>query len=292
MKPKIICHGGAQITRKRADDKAEGLRKAAAIGHALLRRGGSALDAVTAAVSALEDDPRFNAGTGSYVQMDGICRMDACIMDSEWHVGAIIQIDDVKNPVQVARRVLDLGVHAVLQGDLASDFARAEGFPKYDPRTQEKLALWLRHRKRLAQFRGYELILNLREEVKKQAMLGTVGAVALDEQGRIAAATSTGGLAIDLPGRVGDVPLVGCGTYADAFAGVSCTGIGEKIIRVVLAREVSYQVEHGLPAEEACRAAIRKIERINGRAGVICIDREGRIGHAYNSASMAVHWIE
>jgi beta-aspartyl-peptidase (threonine type) len=291
MKPKIICHGGAQSSAKRAAAKLPGVRRAARAGHALLREGGSALDAVTRAVSVLEDDPRFNAGTGSYVQMDGICRMDASIMDSTYRVGAVLQIDDVRNPIQVARRVLDLGVHAVLHGDLASDFARAEGFPQHDPRTPEKLALWLRHRRKLAAYRGYQLILHLREEIKKQAMLGTVGAVAIDEAGTIAAATSTGGLAIDLPGRVGDVPLIGCGTYADPCAGVSCTGIGEKIIRVVLAREVTHHVEHGLSAPEACAAAIRKIGAIGGRAGVIAIDRAGRVGHAYNSAAMAVHGI-
>ncbi|HDH96742.1 MAG TPA: asparaginase [Proteobacteria bacterium] len=287
-KPKIICHGGAGKRRGNWRKAVEAVDRAAREGYKVLKRGGSALDAVTRAVSVMEDDPNLNAGTGSYIQLDGIARMDACIMDSDLNVGAVIQIDDVKNPIQVARKVLETSVHSVLMGDLASDFARQQGFPIYDPRTDERLALWLRIRKKFAKYQLCDLMVHLREEAEKREKLSTVGAVAIDRDGRLAAGTSTGGLRIDLPGRVGDVPLVGCGNYACKHGAVSCTGIGEKIIKVVLAKSACDFMARGMTAKEACVEAIKLVDSVRGQAGLIAIDARGNVGWARNAPFMSV----
>ncbi len=199
MTPKILCHGGALIRRRRGTTRTSGVRKAAEAGYEILDGGGSALDAVTEAVSCLEDAPEFNAGTGSFVQLDGQCRMDACIMDSEFGLGAVIQIERVKNPIRIARRILELGAHAVLAGPAATDLARSEGFADYDPRTPAKLDAWLAHRRRAGGRTGPELMDHLRKEIQRSSKLGTVGAVAIDADGRMVAATSTGGMSLNLP---------------------------------------------------------------------------------------------
>lgn len=293
MKPKIVCHGGVLINSRKATNKRSGeVDRAAQAGYNVMREGGTALDAVTEAVSYLEDSPEFNAGTGSYIQMDGSCRMDACIMDSDLNVGALIEIEKVQNPIRVARRLLEKRIPAVLSGNQATGFAQLQGFPAYDPRTAEKLDIWLAQRWKLKKYQGEELLERMRAMSLKKAKLGTVGAVAIDAEGKLAAATSTGGLSMDLPGRVGDVPLVGCGNYANPQAAVSCTGIGEKIIRIVLAREVVYLIEKGQKAQTACDLAIKKIQEIDGRAGLIAIDHKGRVGIAHNATAMATSVIE
>jgi len=288
VKPKIICHGGAGKRRGNWRKAAEAVEHAAGEGYKILKRGGSALDAVTRAVSVMEDCPILNAGTGSYIQLDGIARMDACIMDSDLNVGAVIQIDDVKNPIQVARKVLELSVHSVLMGELASDFARHQGFPIYDPRTDGRLALWLKIRKKFGKYQPYELMMRLREEAERREKLSTVGAVAIDRSGRLAAGTSTGGLRVDLPGRVGDVPLVGCGNYACEHGAVSCTGVGEKIIKVVLAKSACDFMGRGMTATEACAEAIKLVDSVKGQAGLIAIDARGNVGWARNAAFMSL----
>jgi len=285
-KPKIAVHGGAGPKRRGEPKRQEVTQQAAAKGYAVLKNGGSAIDAVCTAVVLLEDDPQFNAGTGSYVQMDGQSRMDACIMDSDLAVGAVIQVEDVRNPILVARNLLDQGIHSIMQGKLATEFAREEGFDFYDPRTEDKLKIWLGYRKRFSKVKGVDFIRMMREEIKKEAMLGTVGAVAMDIDGRLAAGTSTGGLRLDMSGRVGDVPLVGCGTYANRFAAVSCTGIGEKIIRVVLAKTVVDLIEQGVSPQASCEAALERIGEIDGKAGIIAVDHKGKLGAAFNTGAM------
>lgn len=287
VKPKIICHGGAGKRKGSWRDAQAAVELAAKEGYRVLKRGGSALDAVTRAVSVMEDAPVLNAGTGSYIQLDGIARMDACIMDSDLNVGSVIQIDDVKNPIQVARKILELKIHSVLMGDLASDFARAQGFPIYDPRTEQRIEEWLKIRKKFAKYHWHELIMYLKEEAIRREKLSTVGAVAIDRNGELAAGTSTGGLRIDLPGRVGDVPLVGCGNYACKYGAVSCTGVGEKIIKVVLAKSVADFMEYGMRAQEACNKGMKLIDSVKGQAGLIAIDANGNVGWAYNTPFMS-----
>lgn len=283
---RIACHGGAGPRGECFDEKNAVVRRATELGMELLRDGGGATDAVVAAVSYMEDDPLLNAGTGSYVQLDGQVRMDASVMDDELNVGVVIGIQDVRNPIRVALRLQELSIHSVLSGELATQFARAEGFSPYDPRTDERLALWLELRRKYARFSRLDLIREMRDAVRREETLGTVGCVAHDEQGHLAAGTSTGGLKLDLPGRVGDVPLIGCGTYANSYAAVSCTGIGEFIIKVCLAKTVADYVRDGLPAEDAARLGLQELTGVGGAAGLICIDHEGRIARTFSTEGM------
>src|SRR5438105_11035824 len=218
--PTILVHGGAGADPGDGRDELRaGVAAAARAGWRALADGGRALDAVEAAVRALEDHPRFNAGRGAVLTSIGTIEMDASIMDGErLACGAVAAVSRVANPVTLARRVMEDDRHVLLVGDGAHAFARAVGLPDCDP----TLLTTDRQRKRLA------------AHVDDDA--GTVGAVAIDRHGTIAAATSTGGMIGKRPGRVGDSALIGCGTYADSRrGGVSCTGSGEAIIRVVLA---------------------------------------------------------
>jgi L-asparaginase / beta-aspartyl-peptidase len=283
---RIVCHGGAGPRGPKFQDKNATVRRAADRGMQLLRDGGTSVQAVVAAVSFMEDDPLLNAGTGSYVQLDGQVRMDASVMDEQLNVGSVIGIQNVKNPIQIAERLLGQPIHSVLSGELAKEFARDEGFPVYDPRTDEKLQIWFELRRQYIHQSRLDMMRQFAVDRGKADSLGTVGAVAMDSDGRLAAATSTGGLKRDLPGRVGDVPLIGCGTYANAFGAVSCTGMGEFIIKVCLAKSVVDFVRNGHPAAEACSLAMRELADVGGVAGAICIDRAGRIGYHYNTEGM------
>ncbi len=280
MTPAIVVHGGAG---KIADDRhpgcERGCREAARAGLAVLAAGGSALDAVQAAVRALEDDPEFNAGTGAVLTRDGSVEVDASIMDgASRRIGAVAAVPDLANPVAVARAVLDDGEHVLLAGPATWQFARERGFAPAPPGA----LVTERQRARLA------------EERTRRGGLppepGTVGAVAIDAAGHLAAATSTGGIAFKRPGRVGDTPLPGCGTWADDDGGAaSATGDGEAIIRVTMTRMLVERMIDGAPAAEACRAAVDDlVRRTGGSAGVIAIDRDGRPAAAHASETMPV----
>src|SRR5687767_11847980 len=212
----IVVHGGAGDLNPSDDPKPciEGCLAAARAGHAVLKAGGSALDAVIAAVVWLEDDPHFNAGTGSVLNADGEVETDASVMTGDLKAGAVGALKGIKNPVLLARLVMERTKHVLLVADGALRFAKEQGVGLVDP------ASMITERART-----------------KWSRTGTVGAVARDSQGRLAAATSTGGTTRKLPGRLGDTPLIGCGTFARAGAGAaSCTGIGEAIIKTTLAR--------------------------------------------------------
>ncbi|HEY8209470.1 MAG TPA: isoaspartyl peptidase/L-asparaginase [Myxococcaceae bacterium] len=279
----IAVHGGAGPIAP--DDEGEAARRgcvlAARAGHALLRAGGSALDAVVEAVAVLEDDPLFNAGTGSVLNEDGEVEMDASVMEGEsLRAGAVALVRTVKNPVRLARAVMERTQHVFLAGSGASALAREAGLQEADPRAfvvPKMAARWER-------------------EYNKRGLPpvpGTVGAVALDARGHVAAATSTGGISFKRRGRIGDTPLVGCGTYADDASGaVSATGHGEHIIRVVLAKTACDLLEVGLPAERAAEAAIAKLQRVDGSAGLILVSRTGEIVMRYNTDRMARAWID
>jgi beta-aspartyl-peptidase (threonine type) len=278
----IIVHGGAGtrspdgVNSGAPDDpRLEGARRACAAGAAVLDRGGSALDAVEVAVRALEDDPLFNAGTGSTLTSAGDVELDASIMDgASLRCGAVAVVKDVKNPIALARAVMERTEHVMLAGPAASAFAREAGFPLHPNEllvTPAQRARW--------------------EAARRGAVsskTGTVGAVARDVHGHLAAATSTGGMAMKLPGRVGDTPLVGCGTYADdELAAVSCTGHGERIIPLTLARHVADLVGAGRPAMEAAREGIALLgRRTQGTGGLIVVAPGGDLGWAYNTPAM------
>lgn len=272
----IIVHGGAGEWKLAAERKDEAMRACAAAaeaGRAVLLNGGSALDAVEAAVIILEDCPALDAGRGSYPNAEGDVEMDALIMDGQnLGMGAIAAIRRVRHPISLARRVMLESGHNFLVGAGADTFADSIGFPRCE--VEDLLVTPVAEAERIGE---------------PTAALGdTVGAVALDQYGNLAAATSTGGTANKLPGRVGDSPLVGSGAYADNWtAGVSATGYGEALMRVVISKRVCDFVGAGLTAQSACEAAIRVLEeRTGGDGGLIAVDARGRVGRAFNTTAM------
>jgi beta-aspartyl-peptidase (threonine type) len=283
----IVVHGGAG-KRNADDDGAEvqrGCLAAARLGHAVLERGGSALDAVIAAVTALEDDPLFNAGTGSALNADGEVEMDASVMTGELQAGAVAAIRAIKNPIRLARLVMERTTHVLLAADGAHRFAREQAVPFVDPTT-------LVTERALRRFHAASTPLHGAAVDGLVTSTGTVGAVACDKAGRVAAATSTGGTTGKMPGRVGDTPLIGCGTYADALGGAcSCTGFGEAIIKVTLARSAVDGLRSGLDPMEVAKTAVATLERGGGDGGLILVDAKGRMGLAFNTQRMARAWV-
>jgi beta-aspartyl-peptidase (threonine type) len=260
-------------------DRSGGVRRACEAGWAILRAGGSALEAVEAAVRVLEDDPTFNAGTGATLTAAGDVELDASIMDgATLRCGAVAVVKDVRNPITLARAVMEGSHHVLLAGPGASAFAREVGIPAYD----NALLVTPRQRARWdAARRG-----------ASGTNTGTVGAVARDTRGHLAAATSTGGMQLKLPGRVGDTAIIGCGTYADdALAAVSCTGHGERIIQLTLARHVADLVGRGAAPRDAAREAVAALgHRVHGEGGVIVLGPHGEAGFAHNTPVMARAW--
>jgi beta-aspartyl-peptidase (threonine type) len=268
--PALIVHGGAGADPEGRDELRAGMREAVGAGWRALGAGGTALDAVEAAVRSLEDHPRFNAGRGSVLTSEGTVEADASIMEGDrLRNGAVASVSGVANPVTLARRILEDGRHSFFVGPGAVARARALGVPLCDP----ALLVTEHQRRRLAAVQA-----------------GTVGAVALDRAGTIAAATSTGGTAGKLPGRVGDSALIGCGTYAEStLGGVSCTGDGEAIIRVALARrtlEILKSVGDPTHAAEVAQSVL--VEEGRGQGGLIVMDWRGRMGWARSTVLMPV----
>ena len=268
--PALIVHGGAGADPGGRVELRDGMRDAVGAGWRALAEGGTSLDAVEAAVRSLEDHPRFNAGRGSVLTSAGTVETDASIMEGDGlRNGAVGAVSGVRNPVTLARRILDDGRHSFLVGDGALGRARALGVPLCDPAD-----LVTEHqRRRLAALQA-----------------GTVGAVALDRFGTMAAATSTGGTPGKLPGRVGDSALIGCGTYAEStLGGVSCTGDGEAIIRVTLARRALDILKTVGEPGHACEVAVSVlVEEGRGQGGLILVDWRGRVGWARSTTLMPV----
>jgi len=278
MKPAVIVHGGAGPTP--TGDPAvysAGCRAALLAGWEVLRSGGSALDAVEAAVSVLEDDPHFNAGRGAVLNADGEVELDASMMDGErLSAGAVGAVRRIRHPIHLARAVLEEDRHVLLVGEGARAFARQVGTPECseaDLITEARRRQW--------------------ETLRSRASGGTVGAVALDQRGRIAAGTSTGGMVGKRQGRVGDSALIGCGTYADSrFGGASATGHGEAIIRAVLAKHAIDKLRADLDPAEATRSAMALLKDDGrGEGGIILLDRLGQVGAAHNTPYMAHGWL-
>jgi L-asparaginase / beta-aspartyl-peptidase len=288
METVIVVHGGAGAWDMASIRFAEALTActaAAAAGQAVLRQGGSALDAVETAVRLLEDAPALDAGRGSYLNAVGDIEMDALIMDGRTlELGAVGAVRCIQNPITLARRVMTNSEHAFLVGPGAEAFAESVGIPRCelaDLLAGEELAAYEALRQR-SDYQTAEIF------TQPGAMGDTVGAVALDQAGNLAAATSTGGTRKKLPGRVGDSPLPGCGGYADNWTGaVSATGHGEALLRVMVSKRVCDFMAAGLSAQRACEAALQVLEeRVNGVGGLIAVDRHGRIGAAYNTTAM------
>ena len=289
---KIIIHGGAgTIRREEMSSEMEaahtrGLQDALQAGYALLEKKGSAVDAVLAAVVSLEDNILFNAGRGSVFTREGKQEMDAAVMNGkDLFAGAVAAVRSIKNPVLLAHAVMTHSPHVMMIGEGALEFARLHGIPE---ETDEYFYSGYRH-EQWKQLQGStETALDHGLTVKDKKF-GTVGAVALDQQGNIAAATSTGGMTNKQWGRVGDTPLIGAGTYANnKTCAISCTGHGEPFIRAVTAYDVSCLMEYrGLSLEEAMQEVVHdKLIKIQGEGGMIGVDAKGNAAMVFNSEGM------
>ena len=279
----LAVHGGAgpvsrdETSAARAAAYHQGLRRALAAGREVLAGGGSALDAVTGAVVALEDDGLFNAGRGSVFTCAGTQEMDASIMDGrDLRAGAVAGILGPRNPVLAARAVMERSRHVLMIGDGALEFCRKHGVPFADPGYFRTEARWRELQRQLAS--GH----------REPSRYGTVGAVARDREGNLAAATSTGGMTGKTPGRVGDSPIIGAGTYADnATCAVSATGHGEFFIRYGAAFEIAGRLRHaGQALEAAARGVVDALAAAGGSGGVIAVDRTGALGLPFSTAGM------
>jgi len=282
--PAVMVHGGAG-TPPDADPARylEGTRRAAEAGLRALMQGGSALDAAQAAAVVLEDDPNFNAGTGAALTSDGEVELDASCMDgTTLRAGAVACVKTLKNPILVARRVCDDSPHVLMCGPGAEAFARELGFSQVANAsliTARQRARW-QELHELAKKEGADSV---------RRKIGTIGAVAVDAKGHVAACTSTGGTLYKRPGRVGDTPIIGAGTYADDHeAAASSTGLGEAILKVSLARAACVRVREGASPRAAAIEAVGLLrERAQGEGGIIVAGPDGRLGWAYNTARMS-----
>ncbi len=299
-KPVLIVHGGAwEIPASRRQAHLDGMRAAVSAARPFLEGDGSAVDAVEAAVAAMEEDPTFDAGRGSCLNTDGSVEMDASIMDGrDLAAGAVAALRNFLHPVGIARKVMEETEHILLAGEGAAAFGRSAGFEPID--SMELLTE--RERERLRELRkdtGFRTPYAFGRE-RNERKKGTVGAVARDRRGDIAAATSTGGTPKKIPGRVGDSCLIGCGTYADSrVGGVSATGWGESIIRCGTARtaidalRAGERNSSGNRAEAAAKHAIEELSRqAKGLGGVIVISARGEYAAVYNTPCMARGWWE
>jgi len=287
--PAVVAHGGAESPLSRSGAVAAAVQAAAA----RLAEGASALEAAVAATVVLEDDPSFNAGTGANIRLDGqTVQMDAAVMDEQGRFGAVAVIERVKNPVLIARAVIDTP-HLILAGAGATAFARALGHPDYDPRTPESLARYRRLMQRLEagvvaeDWRDFDWRTRWNFPVPLEAVLSasdTVGVVVRDGKGGFAAALSTGGTSMTLHGRVGDVPILGAGSYAGPAGAVAATGRGEAILREQLARRVYDGMAAGSSPGEATRRGIALFPR-EIAVGLIALSNEGLA--AESNCSMA-----
>jgi len=310
MKPSLIVHGGAwDIPDEAIESCNSGCRRALEAGWSVLSRGGVALDAVEAAIVVLEDEPVFDAGFGSHLNLDGHVECDAIVMNgATLRAGAVAALQRVRNPIRLARAVLEHCPHMMLVAEGAERFAKDNGIALCDPAElvsdaeREAWRVCSQDKHASAHHRGHEQ--------------GTVGAVALDAHGNLFAATSTGGTCCKLPGRVGDSPLIGCGCYADSTAGgASCTGYGEAIMKIVMAKtatdllrsgngtfcvsDSSRDTSGGLPrscdadtAMHAAREAVHLLaKRTHATGGLILLDCEGNPGFAFNTPRMAYGYV-
>lgn len=293
----IAIHGGAgAISRQQMSAEKEREYVTALSGiveHAqgMLESGASALDTVTEAVRQLEECPLFNAGIGSVFTADETHELDACVMDgNSLQAGAVAGVKRLRNPVLAARLVLENSPHVMLIGEGAEAFAQAQGVELVE---NSLFSTDARFQQLIEARSNGEFILDHDAPLDERQKMGTVGAVALDLNGNLAAATSTGGMTNKLPGRVGDSPLVGAGCYANnASVVVSCTGTGEVFIRTLAAYDIAALMEYGnLSLLEACeRVVMEKLPALGGSGGLIAIDREGNVVLPFNSEGMYRAW--
>jgi L-asparaginase / beta-aspartyl-peptidase len=293
----IVIHGGAgtilreDMTPELEQAYSEGLQEAVNAGYAVLEEGGSAINAIKAAIVLLEDNILFNAGRGSVFTKKGVQEMDAAIMDgSTLEAGAVTGVRNVRNPIELAVEVMKNSNHVFLSGKGANDFAIKQGI-KLEPDeyffSQFRYDQWKAIRD--SDIYSLDHTHQRLEELMKDKKFGTVGAVACDQDGNIAAATSTGGMTNKKYGRIGDSPLIGSGTYANnETCAISCTGHGEMFIRAVAAHDVSSLMEYkGYSLQQACEEVVlKKLVSLGGEGGLIAVDAQGTPAMVLNSAGM------
>ena len=265
----LVVHGGAGRPPKLSGWHAEaeaGMREAAQAGERILAARGTAAEAVVAAVRELESCPAFNAGLGSVANTEGMVEMDAALMEGvELRAGAVAGLRAIRHPIEAARAVLEAGVHLLYAGEGAECFAREAGLEGIEPAVLAAAA----------------------PEWKAASSQGTVGAVALDNAGHLAAATSTGGTPGKRPGRISDSAIIGAGTWADdASCAVSTTGHGESFMRCVFAHAVAERCRGGLALPEACAQMLTRVEELGGKGGCIAVDRQGNVAYPYDTRIM------
>ena len=297
----LVIHGGAgtinksQLTPELEKRYQTSLEKALTTGAAILEKGGTALDAVEATVRILEDDPLFNAGKGAVFTSEGVNELDAAIMDGRTlAAGSVAGVKTIRNPISAARAVMERSEHVLLTGKGAESFAAQQGLEIVDPSYFYTPARWeslQRAKKRdslekMATTNQYARVLH---EEKRKDRYGTVGAVALDQYGHVAAATSTGGMTNKKWGRVGDAPIIGSGTYAnDNTVAISCTGWGEYFLRLVMAKSVSDRMEFGGQSlqQAAEEMVMRQLPALGGDGGLIAVDKQGNISLPFCTEGM------
>lgn len=281
----LVIHGGAgrivkeNSTPEKENEYTNKLREVLETGYKILDGGGSALDAVEAVIKLMEDSPLFNAGKGAVLTEKGAAELDASIMDGKTlSAGAVAGIKHVKSPITLARRVMEKSPHVMMISEGAEEFAKQNGLEMVENNYFITNERW----------ESYQRALQREEERKKMEKHGTVGAVALDKNGNIAAGTSTGGMMMKKFGRVGDAPIIGAGTYANNnTCGVSATGSGEYFIRIGVARDISALIEYkGINLKTAAEKVIKKVGDLGGNGGVICLDRFGNVAMPFNTEGM------
>ncbi len=281
----IVIHGGAgrivkeNMSPEREAEYSNKLKEVLETGYKILAEGGSALDAVESVIKLMEDSPLFNAGKGAVLTEKGVAELDASIMDGKTlSAGAVAGIKHVKSPITLARLVMEKSPHVMMISDGAEEFAKQNGLEMVENEYFITKERW----------ESYQRSLQREEERKKAEKHGTVGAVALDKEGNIAAGTSTGGMMMKKFGRVGDAPIVGAGTYANNnTCGVSATGSGEYFIRIGVARDISALIEYkGMSLNSASEEVIKKVGDLGGNGGVICLDKFGNVAMPFNTEGM------
>ncbi|HEX2867738.1 MAG TPA: isoaspartyl peptidase/L-asparaginase [Ignavibacteriales bacterium] len=295
----LVIHGGAgtivkgMMTQAEEDSIRAKLKEALTAGSNVLKNNGSSLDAVTAAINVMEDSPLFNAGKGAVFNSKGQNEMDAAIMDGKnLMAGAVAGVHHIKNPINLARLVMDKSPHVMMTGDGAEEFARSQGvqmMPEsyfYNQKRYDQL-MKVKEKEKQDSLSGHKL--GVHEKVVNDYKFGTVGCAALDHSGNLAAGTSTGGMTNKKFGRVGDSPIIGAGTYANnKTCAVSATGYGEYFIRNVVSYDISALMEYkGMKLQDAADFVInKKLRDMGGDGGVIALDRQGNIAMPFNTEGM------
>jgi L-asparaginase / beta-aspartyl-peptidase len=296
----LVLHGGAgTITRETMTPELEKeyrekLEEALTTGHAILEEGGTSLDAVEAAIRVMEESPLFNAGKGSVFTHHGRNELDASIMNGRTlEAGAVAGVTIIRNPISAARAVMEKSPHVLMAGDGANLFATTVGLEIVDPSFFWTERRWKQLQERLMKDQEFGGDFEPRKDPASADKRGTVGVVAVDIRGDIAAGTSTGGMTDKRYGRVGDSPIIGAGTYADnRTCGVSGTGHGEYFIRLSVARDVAAMMEYqGLGVAEASKRVVEKLTRAGATGGIVAMDAQGNIAMEFNTAGMYRGWI-